>query len=195
MIRRPTTATSWPLETSLAWRWRSWVWANAAGKATATWHCPFFNSLRPEIRAAAVRAIDWLDGDARAHYLLDIMNDPAPRVARAALEALKPRAHLLGADRLWAVLIEAKEPRLRRHTLDLICHLNPWEALHLLLQAYDLPDPEISERAHRFLKSWPHRQDCGAVPATHAQVECIKAARARLGRKKAEIEPTLLEAS
>jgi hypothetical protein len=113
------------------------------------------------------------------------LDDPSPRVVRAAVAALLPEVRRLDPGDLWRRLVAAPR-RNALAALQLAAALRPWLALEMLARAAALPRPEIAipaaeafadlSRSPRALPTERERDELAATLATtlvHLDAEAL----------------------
>jgi hypothetical protein len=107
------------------------------------------------VRREAVTALGKLAEDSGTEALRELFLDPAPSVCRAAAQALAQRPGRVTSDWLRRCLfLPGLAPHTLRQALRLIDALPRFEALHLLLDALELPDDTARARIREHLRSW-----------------------------------------
>lgn len=134
----------------------------------------------PAIAAEAIVAMRRLDREATRELRLMLVDDPRPRVVRAAARSLT--GEIWGDDERWLrAYLRSPAPHVRKHASRLAAQLPGWRAPIVLLEL-EHAGPEISSA----LASWlPRRWRAGAPPT----LEEARAIRERLC--KAPIEPAV----
>ncbi|WNG37224.1 hypothetical protein F0U61_28780 [Archangium violaceum] len=116
---------------------------------------PFLSHPRVAVRREAVTALGRLAGDSGVEALRELFLDPAPSVCRAATQALAQRAGRVTPDWLRRCLLRpGLAPHTLRQALLLTTALTRFEALHLLLDAANLPDELARELTREHLRHW-----------------------------------------
>ena len=104
---------------------------------------PFTVHTRTQIRAVAVKALVRLAPDANVATFFRALQDPSPRVARAAYEGLRGKAETLDRASLLALLDGTASSRTACLALALLCEGDLWAAIGLALHAVRSTDPEV----------------------------------------------------
>ncbi|WNG60388.1 hypothetical protein F0U59_41030 [Archangium gephyra] len=144
---------------------------------------PFLAHPRVAVRREAVTALGRLAGDSEVEALRELFLDPAPSVCRAAAQALASRAGRVTPDWLRRCLfLPGLAPHTLRQAIQLSDALPRFEALHLLLEAIDLPDDLARARVRVRLERWlevSSRSFSASPPAAQVRVlrEAVRTAR------------------
>jgi hypothetical protein len=141
-------------------------------------------SSAPRVRAAAVRALAKLDGEAHTSDFVVLLED-APRVSRAATEALFARAGSVDLERLRQLVGSTSSPRAAVAALRVANKRTRWSALELVLEAFAAPLASTRGEALEALRKWKSRfaRDFSRPTAEeHARLTALVAANEeRLG--------------
>ena len=109
---------------------------------------PFLDHPLAPIRTATLRACARLDGDPLAEQFLRLLRDDrSSKVSRTARDALLPRRHLVGLDRIWSVVEGPAWPHARRHALTLLADRDWWTSIEYFLRALFLDDEPLRSLA------------------------------------------------
>jgi hypothetical protein len=128
----------------------------------------------PRVRAAALLGLGWLTGNQEHERFLPALQDPSPRVVRAA-EAILARAPTVGADRLFEVLNSTDSPLARSACVHLASQLAVWDRILLLLDALSDADPRVHQSAADALhKALFNPRGWAIGPPTPAQLDHIE---------------------
>jgi HEAT repeat protein len=107
---------------------------------------PFVSHRSARVRVAAVRTVGKLDPEAYASVLARSLEDPSPRVIRAASEALRGRSHHLDKAHLRS-LLEAGSPNAAVAALGLLCEEGYWAGLEVALGVARRPEAAVRAAA------------------------------------------------
>jgi HEAT repeat protein len=149
---------------------------------------PLLAHARPRVRAAALRALVRLTGDAAVPALVAALGDGSASVSRVAMDALRPRAARSDAAALGAWFGGSNAPHVRRNALALLAVRGKWDGIAWILQACGDGDPMVHEAGMRQLRWWHQRFNRSFTQPAPAQQERIRAALAQAGDV---IEPKL----
>jgi HEAT repeat protein len=142
---------------------------------------PLRAHARPRVRAAALRALVRLAGDAAVPALVAALGDASPGVSRAAAYALRPRAARADVAALAAWFSNGHAAYVRRNALGLLARGGKWDGIAWILQACGDAEPTVHEAGVRQLRRWHHRFNRSFTQPAPAQQERIRAALAQTG--------------
>lgn len=137
---------------------------------------PLLAHERAYVRAAAVRALAALDADGQLPRFVEALGDPAPSVSRAAREALRPRARLVGAVTLARVVRDTPHSHGRVDALAAAAALGKWDRLPILVESTASFDERVRALADQQLTAWIARQNRESTPPTQPQIDAARAA-------------------
>ncbi len=137
---------------------------------------PYLDSPHTATRAAAYRCLSSLAADEHAEALVRALEDPSPRVGRAAAAGLRGRAHQVGLDRLLAILDGSPPRHVRRIVIRLLYASDLWAALPPLVQAAAAKNGEDSAWAEGLLETWFARCRGWTSPPPHERVAALREA-------------------
>jgi hypothetical protein len=141
----------------------------------------FLSHPEPRVRRAAVRAIRRLDGDSNIDVLLAAVQDPSPRVARAARDAVAPRIHLVQPVWLETILESRAEPHTCRAALSLVAELRWWDGAPLLIRAAGSDDEATRKLAAKHIRRWGGNEGRLTARPTRQEVSRLEDAVERHG--------------
>lgn len=162
--------------------------AETGGAEDADTVAPLLSHPRPRVRAAALRALARLAGDASVPGLVRALGDASSSVSRAAADALRPRVVRADASALAAWYGRAHAEPVRRNALSLLAARGKWDGLAWILQACADADPPIRAAGLRHLQRWRQRFNRSFSQPTPAQQERIRAALDEGGADALEAE-------
>ncbi len=137
---------------------------------------PLLDDARPRVRAASVRALARLAGDAAIPALVRAVGDASPAVSHAAALALRPRATLAEAAALDAWLRGAHPVHVRRNALGLLALRAKWDAIGWILPTLTDADPALHQAAANHFRRWHAHFNRSFSQPSAAQRERIRAA-------------------
>ena len=138
---------------------------------------PYLADERASVRAAALRAVLSLAAEAHAGRLLDLAQDPSPRVVRSVARAVASGA--LPVPDPQATLdqwLRAEDPALAYEALRALAGRPFWQRLPYVLDAYGAADPRTARLAEESVGRWLHQS--GRVFTTPTPAERRAARRA-----------------
>ncbi|HEV3051459.1 MAG TPA: HEAT repeat domain-containing protein [Longimicrobium sp.] len=187
-------ALQWLEPTDLAAFYRAHVIARAAhlpaviagvaetgGAEDAALLAPLLDDARPRVRAAALRALVRLTGDAAVPALVRAVGDASPAVSHAAALALRPRVVRAQAAALDAWLGGSHPMHVRRNALGLLALRGKWDAIGWILTTLTDADPELRQAAANHFRRWHARFNRSFSQPGAEQRERIRAALERSG--------------
>jgi HEAT repeat protein len=142
---------------------------------------PLLAHSRPRVRAAALRALVRLTGDAAVPALVAALGDGSASVSRVAADGLRPRAARADVAALGAWFSGDHAPHVRRNALALLAVRGKWDGIAWILQACGDADPTVHEAGMRQLRWWHQRFNRSFTQPAPAQQERIRAALAQAG--------------
>lgn len=137
---------------------------------------PLAGHARPRVRAATLRALDRLAGNAAVPALVRAVGDASPSVSTAAAAALHPRATLADAAALDAWLRDTHPVHVRRNALSVLARRGKWDALVSILRTLADGEPGLRTSARRYLDRWKGRFNRSFSQPTEPQRDRIRAA-------------------
>jgi HEAT repeat protein len=143
----------------------------------------YLSHTSPRVRATALRAFTKIRPEAPSDLFLAALHDTSSRVSGTA-RRIFPRSRALAAR---AQLMEAFEQGAERHVrvnaFWLLTRLDHWDALPLLLQALEHPDPRVARAAPRHLERWFADSSRYYVVPRQAQLSAIHEALDNYGQR------------
>ena len=118
---------------------------------------PLVEHPRPRVRAAALRALARLRGDAAVPTLLRAVGDASPRVSRAAADALLPRVALADEQELAGWMNGLHPRHVRLSALRLLAARSKWDGLTWILLECASEDAVNRHVAMGHLRRWMQR--------------------------------------
>jgi HEAT repeat protein len=137
---------------------------------------PLVDHGQPRVRAAALRALARLTGDAAVPALVRAVGDASPRVSRAAADALPPRIVVAQAGALAGWMDAAHPLHVRRNALRLLSWRGKWDGIAWILRGCGDADPEIRGAARSHLNRWLQRFNRTFSQPTTEQMEAVRVA-------------------
>lgn len=148
--------------------------AETGGAADAALALPHLGDLRASVRAAALRVLIRLDPGGYADRVVASAEDPSPRVARTAAEAVAGGLPGVGAEAVFSRLLAGPAAHVRRQALRSLAELPHWAALPHLLRAAVYPDPGTAVQAADGLERWAARSVRVFTTPTAAEAEAAR---------------------
>ena len=155
--------------------------AETGAAADADAVAPLLAHPRPRVRAAALRALIRLTGDAAVPALVAALGDERASVSRVAADALRPRAARADVGALAAWFIGPHPAHVRRNALALLAGRGKWDGVAWILHACGDADPVVQAVGMQQLRWWYQRFNRSFSQPAPAQQERIRAALAHAG--------------
>ena len=153
----------------------------------------FLGARSARVRAVAVRCFGRLDAARGVDRLLAALEDPSPRVVRAAAALLAPHVPPDAADRLVALADGARDHRFRRPLFRLALASAPWALLPSLVRRLAGGDDGERLWAGSLVDTWLRRSRGWTTPPPAHRVEALRASLREVGaslgpRRRRELE-------
>jgi HEAT repeat protein len=155
--------------------------AETGAAEDADFVAPLLAHARPRVRAAALRALVRLSGDAAVPALTAAVGDESPGVSRVAADALRPRAARVDGSALAAWFAAGHAPHVRRAALGLLATRGKWDGIAWILQACGDAEPTVQATGMQHLRRWHQRFNRSFTQPAPAQQERIRAALEHAG--------------
>lgn len=150
--------------------------AETGGSEDAERIAPLLAHPHPRVRAAAVRALPRLTGDAAVPALVRALGDASPGVSRAAAEALLPRVQAADAGALEEWMRPIHPAHVRRRSLRLLGARSKWDGIAWIIRASGDGDAAVRQVARDQLSWWLRRFNRVQTQPTPEQRGRIRAA-------------------
>lgn len=128
--------------------------AETGGAPDAALALPHLDDNRASVRAAALRVLVGLNPGRYADRVVAAAEDPSPKVARMASEAVATGLPGVDAETVFSRLLAGPATHVRRQALRSLSGLPHWAALPHLLRAAVHPDPATAAQAADGLVRW-----------------------------------------
>jgi hypothetical protein len=128
------------------------------------------------VRVAAVSALRRLCPADWAASFVTALQDPSPKVSRAAQGALRGVREQLALGDLWSIFTSTPTAHVQRHVLALIADWSKWDSIAYLLNAVGNPDQHLDQQAHWCLRRWLARLNRDFTQPTSGQLAAFRRA-------------------
>ncbi|HYZ66904.1 MAG TPA: HEAT repeat domain-containing protein [Mycobacterium sp.] len=129
---------------------RLWTWPGAVDDAESV--ARYLSHDRPRVRAEVVRAVRRLRGTLSP--IAEMLNDPAPVVVRACVDAMLGQPSLVAIDRLWDLLAADQPAHVRRAAFRLLVARGTWTRIEADLRLVGDRDALLAGNARSNLIGW-----------------------------------------